>query len=93
MSNWRAELDELLKQNTTFIKLVNVKIEIPRTPPRAIAEPFTSHPIAKSGDSEREEIMKRVASFKAHQQRATREREEYASSVLVKLKASLSVQS
>jgi hypothetical protein len=51
------------------------------------------HPVAESGGSQREEIRRRVASFKAHQQRFIREREAYAASVLVRLKASLSAQS
>ena len=36
----------------------------------------------KWGGSEREEIRQRVANFKAHQQRFTKEREDYAASTL-----------
>ena len=39
----------------------------------------------KSGGSEREEIRRRVANFKAHQQRFTKEREDYAASTLMRV--------
>jgi hypothetical protein len=39
----------------------------------------------KLGGSEREEIRRRVANFKAHQQRFTREREDYARSTLMRV--------
>ena len=93
MSDWHPELDELLEQIATFLKSVELKIEDPtRAPPRPIVEPVTSPPIAKSGGSEREEIMKRVASFKAHQQRTIREREECAASMLNRLRATQETQ-
>jgi hypothetical protein len=38
------------------------------------------------GGPQREEIRQRVLDFKAHQQRLTKEREEYASSTLKKMK-------
>jgi hypothetical protein len=39
----------------------------------------------KWGGSEREEIRRRVANFKAHQQRFTRDREDYAASTLMRV--------
>jgi hypothetical protein len=39
----------------------------------------------KWGGSEREAIRRRVATFKAHQQRFTREREDYAASTLIRV--------
>jgi hypothetical protein len=39
----------------------------------------------KWGGSEREEIRQRIATFKAHQQRFTREREDYALSTLMRV--------
>jgi hypothetical protein len=93
MSDWQAELDELFRQNAVSLKSIELKVEVPRVPPRGTVEPVVSPLVAKSRGSEREQIMKRVASFKAHQQRAIREREEYAASVLVRLKAILSAQS
>jgi hypothetical protein len=107
MRDWQAELDELFKQTTALVKSVKLEIEAPRAPPRQMVEPAalpangglhtrkldrlpTS---AKSCGSEREEIRKRVASFKAHQQRIIREREAYAASMLMRMKATLSEQS
>ena len=43
----------------------------------------------KWGGSEREEIRKRVATFKAHQQRFTREREDYALSTLLRVQGGI----
>jgi hypothetical protein len=92
MNDWQAELEQLFKQTANFVKSVELKIEVPRAPPRVIVDPVISPPVAKFAGLEREEIMKRVASFRAHQQRAIREREEFATSVLVRLKATLSRQ-
>src|ERR1700716_3425961 len=39
----------------------------------------------KWGGSEREEIRQRVANFKAHQQRFTKERKDYAASTLIRV--------
>jgi hypothetical protein len=44
----------------------------------------------KWGGSEREEIGKRVATFKANQQRFTREREDYALSTLMRVQGDIS---
>jgi hypothetical protein len=90
MNDWQADLEDLFRQTANFAKSVELKIEVPRVPPRVIVNPVVSPRVA---GSEREEIMKRVVSFKAHQRRAIREREEYAASVLVRLKATLSGQS
>jgi hypothetical protein len=43
----------------------------------------------KWGGSEREEIGKRVATFKAHQLRFTREREDYAVSTLMRVQGGI----
>lgn len=93
MRDWQAELDELFRQTAGFARTVELKAETPRMPPRAVVQPLTPPAAAKFGSSDREEIARRVASFKAHQQRAIREREEYASSVLVRMKLSLEAQS
>jgi hypothetical protein len=91
MIDWQAELDALFKQNTAFLKSIKPKVEAARLPPGAVV--VAPPAAATRASSEREEITKRVASFKAHQQRAIREREEYATSVLVRLKATLAGQS
>ncbi len=89
MRDWQIELDELFKQTTDLVRAVDVKAEVPRVPPRSVVEPVNPPPVTKVGGSQREEIMKRVAIFKAHQQRAIRDREQYATSVLMKMKATL----
>jgi hypothetical protein len=43
----------------------------------------------KWGGSEREEIGRRIATFKAHQQRFTREREDYAQSTLMRVQGGI----
>ena|ERR1700739_378505 len=48
----------------------------------AIDEP----PVGKVASNEREEIGRRLASFKAHQERWTRDREEYANSMLDRIR-------
>lgn len=89
MRDWQAELDELLKQTTNLIRTVEVKREFPRVPAPVVVEPSDPPPVSKSGGSQREDIIKRVAAFKAHQQRAIRDREQYAAAVLMKMKATL----
>jgi hypothetical protein len=81
-------LEELFKRNANFVKSVELKVEAARVVPSAIVEPVIAPPVVKVS-SEREEII-RVASFEAHQRRAIHERETYATSVLVRLKATLS---
>src|ERR1700737_1586362 len=54
-----------------------------------IAEPPRLEPM-KWGGSGREEIRKRVATFKANQQRFTREREDYALSTLMRVQGNIS---
>jgi len=93
MRDWQAELDELFRHTTNLARTVELKSDAARTAPRPVAKPVNSRPVARSGGSQREEIMKRVATFKAHQQRAIREREEYARSVLMKMKATLKTSS
>jgi hypothetical protein len=46
----------------------------------------------KWGGSEREEIGKRIATFKANQQRFTREREDYALSTLTRAQGGITAQ-
>ena len=72
---WKANLDTLVEETMAFAKSVRVEPTIPRT----LVEP-NRMPSVNWMDSEREEIGHRVANFKAHQQRLTREREDYAAS-------------
>ena len=87
MHDWQTELDALFKQATSLVRTAEVKAEKAALQP--VVQPVNSPPAAQSGSSHREEIMKRVAMFKAHQQRAIRDREQYATSVLMKMKATL----
>ena len=88
MRDWQTELDELSRQATNFVKTVEMKAKPSVASARSVLKPAAARfPIAESG--EREEIMERVARFRAYQQRAIRDREEYATSVMVKMKANL----
>jgi hypothetical protein len=64
MLDWKANLDMLIEETMAFAKRVRVE----------------HSPSVNWTGSEREEIGRRVANFKAHQQRFTREREDYAAS-------------
>jgi hypothetical protein len=52
--------------------------------PRTIVEPSRLPPVSLP-KSERDEIRERVSNFKAHQERVTREREQFAASLLKKM--------
>ncbi len=58
MRDWRTELDELLATSTAFAASI-----------RSERSRIRGAPVDTWACSEREEIKKRVASFKAHQQR------------------------
>jgi hypothetical protein len=83
MLDWKANLDALVEETMAFAKSVRVQPAIPRT----IVEP-NRMPSVNWMESEREEIRRRVANFKAHQQRFIREREDYAASELKRMLAS-----
>jgi hypothetical protein len=83
MTNWKADLDALIDETMAFVKSVRVEPPLPRS----IVEP-NRMPSVNWMSSEREEIMQRVANFKAHQQRFMREREDYAASALRRMWAS-----
>ena len=87
MSDWQAELDALIKQSTTFANSINSEIGTPRASAQQAVTLIELAPLANRHDPGREEIRKRVASFKAYQQRLIRDREEYAASVLRRLRA------
>ena len=69
MVNWKADLNSLIEETMAFAKSVRVEPSMPRT----VVEPNWM-------ESEREDIRRRVANFKAHQQRFIREREDHAAS-------------
>jgi hypothetical protein len=83
MLDWKADLDRLVEETMAFAKSIHIEPTMPRT----IVEPNRT-PSLNWRESEREEIGYRVANFKAHQQRFTREREDYAASELKRMQAS-----
>ena len=82
MLDWKADLERLIENTTTFAKRVRVQSPMPRT----VVEPGRM-PLVNWAKSEREEIGYRIANFKAHQQRFKREREDYAASELKRMLA------
>ena len=82
MLDWKADLEWLVENATTFAKRVRVQSPMPHT----IDEPGRM-PLVNWTKSEREEIGYRIANFKAHQQRFKREREDYAASELKRMLA------
>jgi hypothetical protein len=87
MTDWKAELDALVEEMMAFAKTVNSSISEPRPLPRETVERIGLNPLDLGGP-EREEIKKRVKSFKAHQQRFIKEREDYAAAILLKMRFS-----
>ena len=83
MVNWKADLNSLIEETMAFAKSLHVEPPMPRT----IVEP-NGGPAVKWIDSEREEIRRRVANFKVHQQRLIKEREDYAASEWERMLAS-----
>jgi hypothetical protein len=80
MSDWKAELDALVSETMDFARSLRSRLPSSMGKPGSIRpEPARLEPM-NWGGSEREEIQRRVASFKAHQQRHTRQREDYAAS-------------
>ena len=78
MSDWKTELDALVAETMDFARQLrsqppaSIKMPEPTRSASARLEPMNW------GGSEREEIQRRVASFKAHQQFHARQREAFA---------------
>lgn len=83
MHDWKSELDALVAETTAFARSLKVEIELPQ--PKEVVEQGTPS-VPDNGGGERDEIRKRVESFKAHQERFMREREEYADSLLRRIR-------
>ncbi len=80
MSDWKAELDALVSETMDFARNLRSQLPVSIAPPEPIRpEPVKLEPM-NWGGSEREEIQRRVANFKAHQQQHTRQRQDYAAS-------------
>jgi hypothetical protein len=82
---WQAELEALIEETMAHVKAIQGNAVQPIVPikpvAQALAEPPRSTPFEPmnwpSVGSEREEIGRRVASFRAVQERMQRERENY----------------
>jgi hypothetical protein len=85
MADWKTELNALVEETTALAK--SLRIEAPMA--RTIVAPNRMPPV-KGIESERDLIRQRVANFKAHQQRLTREREDYVASEWKRMIASKS---
>jgi hypothetical protein len=81
MTHLKDDLDALLDEAARFAKSVHIE-------PHAVAEPNRMPEVNWASRSEREQIVERVANFKAHQQRLIREREDYAAAELARMRAS-----
>jgi hypothetical protein len=82
--NWKIGLDALIEETMAFAKSVKVSPSGAASPVVAAVEPLIAEPpptrqqpLSNSITSERDEIRRRVENFKAHQQKMTREREDY----------------
>jgi hypothetical protein len=82
--NWKIDLDALIEETMAFAKSVTVGPISEASPvfkgveqPVAELSPTLQHAPLTSPTSERDEIKRRVANFKAHQQKIAREREDY----------------
>ena len=80
-TNWQAELDALVQETMRLTKSAGIEPLIPRT----VIEPNRMPPV-NLNNSERNQIRQRVANFKAHQERFAREREDFAASLLQKMR-------
>jgi hypothetical protein len=93
MEKWKSDLDALINEAMSFVDAVragsvsralDIRAPVPEQS-AAIAvrsTPVTAGDAEPGKNSERDEITRRVASFKAHQERWIRERQDYANSIL-----------
>jgi hypothetical protein len=82
MLNLKANLNTFIEETTAFVNRIRVE-----PMPRTVMEP-NREPSVDWALSEREEIARRIANFRAHQQRLKREREDYAASEFKRMLAS-----
>lgn len=90
ISDWKTELEELRAQTDAFAHKV-AKIAIPMALP-AIPSPSHAGGVASQAlssglaRSEREDISERFEHFRAHQRRFAREREDFANSLIARMR-------
>jgi hypothetical protein len=87
MAGWKADLDALIQEAKALAKSRGEPtaprvVEAPV--PLIITEPSRLPPVSLPR-SERDEIRERVSNFRAHQERFTREREEFAATLLKRI--------
>jgi hypothetical protein len=91
MKWWMRERDQLIEQTMAFVEGVTAARPVrtePSTKPEPPAKAEPSKPAALAPmASERAEIERRVANFKAHQLKFQREREAHYNAVLSKTRA------
>ncbi|MBP0111032.1 hypothetical protein [Bradyrhizobium vignae] len=85
MRDWKSELDALVAEATAFAGSLEVELEQPQPQLKEVAN-LDGLSVPDHGSSQRDQIRKRVESFKAHQERLMREREEYANSLLRRIR-------
>jgi hypothetical protein len=74
MTDRKVDFDALVQETMAFTKSIRVEPAMPKH--RCRTAPV---PPVNLDNSERDEIRRRVSSFKAHQDRFAREREDYGS--------------
>jgi chorismate mutase len=91
MKWWMRERDQLIEQTLAFVEGVSAARPVraepsPKPEPAKAVEPARPAALASMA-SERAEIERRVANFKAHQQKFQREREAHYNAVFSKTRA------
>jgi hypothetical protein len=82
VTDWKTDRNPLVDNGMAFAEAV---------PGEASAQDLADRPRLEPmnwGGPQREEIRQRVSNFKAHHQRLTKEREDYANSTLKKMNRS-----
>lgn len=97
---WIRERDALIAQTLAFVQSVSGRKDDVRQPDTAAAAPVLAAQIVSvqppqpappprvAGDF-RSEMQARIANFRKHQERFEREREEYCTATLTKLRAAI----
>ncbi|MGY4508986.1 hypothetical protein [Bradyrhizobium sp. USDA 3650] len=91
MANWEAELEAMLAQTNEIARRGAASI----VPGKQLTSPVAAVPLqgnieavlpTERKSTEREEIEKRIESFRAHQRRFAREREDYAAETIARMR-------
>ena len=96
--DWQRELDELIASTMAIAKDIRPKpisdlVPVVRVAEQALADKAKPIPMLATNTlmtgpkSERDEILRRVSNFRAHQEKMAREREHYYSQVKAKMLA------